>query len=280
MLAKVHPILFHLGPVVIPSYGALAAAGVLLALLLAQRTARMTGAAPNQVWNLCVVALCAALVAARLALIVVNWRGLLHHPVWVLGLAMIHHPLLAAIGAVVGALAAFVYARWQRMPLLAAADALAAPVALAIAFEQLGALLAGSEYGTETAVRWAAIYNHPLALRWSGTPLGIPLHPVQAYAALTFLALATFLVLWMPMRRQQGDIAALGLLGGGFLLFMTEIWRDWEGRGAVLDGALDAPQIAAVVLVLAGALLLRERSPKAAGAESGNNAFSREVTHG
>jgi hypothetical protein len=42
-------------------------------------------------------------------------------------------------------------------------------------------------------VRWAVVYNHPLAHRWSGTPLGIPLHPVQAYAALAYATLAVLL---------------------------------------------------------------------------------------
>jgi hypothetical protein len=40
---------------------------------------------------------------------------------------------------------------------------------------------------------------------------------------------------------------------------ITEFWRDPEGRGVVLGGALDGPQVAAIVMVLAGALVLRER---------------------
>ena len=39
---------------------------------------------------------------------------------------------------------------------------------------------------------------------------------------------------------------------------MTELWRDPVGRGLLLGGALDGPQIAAILMVLAGALLLRE----------------------
>jgi hypothetical protein len=40
---------------------------------------------------------------------------------------------------------------------------------------------------------------------------------------------------------------------------MTELWRDPEGRGALLGGMLDGPQAAAVLLVLAGGLVLMER---------------------
>jgi phosphatidylglycerol---prolipoprotein diacylglyceryl transferase len=148
------------------------------------------------------------------------------------------------------------------MPIWATADALAAPLALGLAFEQLGALLAGSGYGTEAGVRWAVTYTNPLAARWSGAPLGVPLHPVQAYAALAFLTLSIFLLVWLPARRRQGDVAGMMLMGMGVAIYITELWRDPEGRGELLGGALDGPQAAAVVLVLAGAGVLLERKSR------------------
>jgi phosphatidylglycerol:prolipoprotein diacylglycerol transferase len=103
-------------------------------------------------------------------------------------------------------------------------------------------------------------YTSPYAALWSGTPLDIPLHPVQAYAAFAFMLLSIVLFAWLPKRRQSGDVAGLWLLGAGAVIYMTELWRDPEGRGALLKGALDGPQIAAVVMVIFGALVLRERS--------------------
>lgn len=254
-----HPVLFKLGALLIPSYGALAAAGVLVALMLAQRTARTAGASPAQVWNVCVIALFTALVGSRILLVAVNWRELKRHPMWMLGLATIHSPWLAGAGILIGALAAYAYMRWQHVPVLATLDALAAPLAGGLALEQVGALLAGAGYGTEASVPWAVVYGHPLAQRWSGTPLGIPLHPVQAYAALAYATLAVLLLVWMPLRQQAGDVAGVALLGMGVSVFVTEFWRDPEGRGQMLHGALDAPQVAGIVFVLLGAWLLLER---------------------
>ena len=262
-----HPVLFHIGAILIPAYGALAALGVVAGLFLAQRTARIAGVHPGQVWNLCVVALFAALVSQRLLLVLINWSDVRLHPAWMLALAMVHHPLLAAAGAFAGLGSAAVYVRWQRMPLAATADALAAPVALGLAFEQMGALMAGSGYGTETAVRWAVTYNSILAARWSGTPLGIPLQPVQAYAALAYLTISVFLLVWLPARRQPGDVAGMALMGIGVAIFVTELGRDPEGRGVMLGGALDGPQIAAIMLVLAGAVVLMERRSKGTKSE-------------
>jgi phosphatidylglycerol:prolipoprotein diacylglycerol transferase len=259
----VYPVLFHIGPILIPSYGAMAALGVLLALWMAQRTARIAGLDGRKVWNLCVVALFAALASSRLLLVALNWSELRLHPMWLLGLAMIHHPLLACCGGLIAGVAAVLYGRWQRLPLWTTSDALAAPLALGLAFEQTGSLLAGSGYGIEAgpgiAARWAVTYTHPMAQLWSGAPLDVALHPVQAYAALGFLILAIFLFLWLPYRRQAGDVAGLFLLGAGVIVFITEFWRDSEGRGTLLCGALDGPQMAAVALVVVGGFVLLER---------------------
>jgi phosphatidylglycerol:prolipoprotein diacylglycerol transferase len=259
----VHPVLFHIGAVLIPSYGAIGALGVLAALFLAQRTSRPAGVNPAQVWNLCILAVFAALAGQRLTLIIANWSALRLHPAWALGLAMVHHPLLTGAGALAALAISAWYIRWQKMPALATTDALAAPLALGLAFEQFGALLAGSGFGTDASptLPWAVTYTSTLAYRWSGTPLGVPLHPVQAYAAIGFFTLAIFLIIWMPMRRQIGDLAGICLMGLGAVIYISEIWRDPEGRGLILRGALDGPQIVAVLFVLAGGLILRERKP-------------------
>ena len=265
ILAAVHPVLFHIGSILIPSYGVMTAVGVLLALGLAQRAARATGVDPAQIWNLCILSLFAALIGERALLIAVNWSVLRLHPAWVLELAMVHHPLVAGAGAAVGLASAAWFAHWRRMPMWSTADALAAPVALGLACEQIGQLLAGSGYGTDASgsLPWAITYTSAMAVRWSGTPIGVPLHPVQAYAGLAFFTLAVFLWIWLPVRRQPGDVAGLCLIGLGASIYITEIWRDPLGRGVVLNGALDGSQIAAVALVIAGGLLLRERKKPA-----------------
>lgn len=268
-----HPVLFHIGALLIPSYGALAAAGVLVALLLGQRTASVVGVAPAHVWNICVVSLFAALLGSRFLLIAVNWRELKQHPLWMFGLATIHHPLLSAVGACAAAAAAFAYMRWQHLPARRCSDALIAPLILGLACEQVGSLLAGSGYGSEAAVRWAVTYTSPLAARWSGTPLFVPLHPVQAYTAICLFTLAILLLVLLPARRQDGDVAGTGLLGIGVAIFITEFWRDREGRGAVLHGFLDGPQILAIGLILLGAFLLREQRRRTTSGAS-------EVVHG
>jgi len=259
--SQVHAVLFHIGGLVIHSYGAVTALGVLAALGLAVRTARLAGVDAAKLWNLCILSLFAALAAARLLLVAANWGVLRLHPAWLLGLAMVHHPLLAGTGGLAGAGCALWYALRSKLPLGATADALAPPLALGLAFEQLGALAAGSGYGREAGagIPWAVTYTDPMAMIWSGTPLGVRLHPVQAYAALAFLALSLLLLVWLPAARRKGDVAGLALMGAGVAIYITELWRDPTGRGSLLHGALDGPQIAAILFVIAGAVVMRER---------------------
>jgi phosphatidylglycerol:prolipoprotein diacylglycerol transferase len=259
-----HPVLFQIGALVVPSYGACAALGVLLALWLAQPAARSVGLDPRHGWNMLVLAVFASLAVSRLVLIAMNLSDLRRHPSWLLAIAMVHHPLLAAVGIAGGAGAVLGYARWAKLPLAAVADCLAAPVSLGMAAEQVGALMAGSDFGRESAsssMFVSVTYSSEVAARWSGTPLGVSLYPVQAYAALGALLLAgiTFCLLFLPGRK--GDATGVWLMGTGMLLFVTEMFRDWEGRGAVLGGLADIPQLVGLGMVLfGGALLLDWRS--------------------
>jgi phosphatidylglycerol:prolipoprotein diacylglycerol transferase len=263
-----HPVLFQLGSLVVPSYGVCAAVGVLLALALAQLTARRSGIDPRHAWNMLVLAVFASLAVSRLLLIVMNLSDLRRHPSWLLAVAMVHHPLLAAVGAAGAAVAVVTYARWAKLALLAVADCLAAPVALAMALEQVGALLGGSDFGREAnGTGWVVVYSNELAGRWSGTPLGVALYPVQVYAAIgsLFLAAITFGWLYLPSQwipRKTGDVAGVWLIGSGVLLFATEIFRDWLGRGVLWGRLMDIPQLVGLGMVVGGGLVLWDWRPE------------------
>lgn len=260
-----HPVLFQIGSLVVPSYGACTAIGVLLALGLAQTTARRSGLDPRHAWNVLVLAVFAALAVSRLVLIGMNLGDLRRHPRWLLAISMVHHPLLAAAGILAAIVAVLAYVRWASLSVSVVADCLAAPIALGMAAEQVGALLAGSDFGRESASNslFAALtYSSELAARWSGTPLGIPLYPVQAYAAAGALLLAGIVYGWLFLPRRRGDVAGVWLVGTGVLLFVTEIFRDWEGRGVLLKGMVDLPQLVGLGMVaLGGTVLVEWRRP-------------------
>lgn len=254
-----YPLFFHFGPLLVPTYGLLAALGILFALGLLRREAARSGLDPERLWRVAVAALFAALAAMRLLVVLANWPALCRHPGWFGALAIVRHPLLSAVGLLVALAIALLYGRGLGLALCPSADVLAAPVALALGFEQLGALAAGSGYGRASTLPWAITYTHPLAAIWSGAPLGEPLHPVQAYAAFFLFLLAAALLFAPSLRRRAGDRAGVLLFALALILFFTEFCRDPEGRGLFFAGALDGPQLASLPLLAAGLLFLWER---------------------
>lgn len=263
-----HPVLFHIGSLLVSTHGALAALGVLLALALLHRTARQSGLAPAELWNLSLISLCAALVGARLLLFAVRLVVFRVSPALLVSVMVVHALLYAALVALLAGVGTAMLARASRLPLAAVADALAAPVALALSVEQLGALFSGVGYGTRTTVPWAVSYSSSLAQHWSGVPLFAPVHPVQIYSALAFFLIALALLAWASRAPRPGDLAGVFLLAAGTAIYLTEFFRNPFGRLALFGGALTAPQLAAVAAVFAGAFVLRERPVRKSAQES------------
>jgi phosphatidylglycerol:prolipoprotein diacylglycerol transferase len=146
-----HPVLFQIGSLVVPSYGVCAALGVLLALGLAQTARRLAlRLDPRHAWNMLMLAVFSSLATSRLLLIAMNLSDLRHSSALAAGGGHGASSAADGAGAARSGRFAVVYARWARLPLAAGGRCLAAPVSLGMAAEQVGALLAGSDFGRET----------------------------------------------------------------------------------------------------------------------------------
>ena len=187
--ASVYPELFKIGPFTVYTYGVLLAASYLLGLRLAMWRAKKWGLDPSRVLDLGIYIIIAALVGAKLLLLVVEFDQF-RSPKDLLNLARLggvfYGGLLLAVGV------AFWYIARHRMPFWTTCDVFAPGIALGHVTGRLGCLAAGCCYGKPTDVPWAIVFTNPLAASNVGTPLGIPLHPTQLYeagAALIILAL-------------------------------------------------------------------------------------------
>jgi phosphatidylglycerol---prolipoprotein diacylglyceryl transferase len=261
----VHPLLFHLGPILIPTYGVLVAIAVLVALSCASWSARHLQLESNAIWNLGVLAIFTSLVAARLFLVALNFHDLRKYPLWLLGLAMIPNSLVAIVGVAVGVTAAFLYARKARLPLLSLVDCLAPAIAIGYALERVGCFAAGSAYGSPTNVAWAVTYRSRLAALWSGTPLEVPVHPVQLYEAGAEFLLGLVLLWRLPKRAQPGELAGYYLFATGLIHFLCQLLRGDTRGFELFGGFLTITQLFAVLMVIAGGTLLRKRDTVISG---------------
>ena len=222
-----YPELFKLGPFTIYTYGVLLAASYLLGLRLAMWRARKWGLDPNRVLDLGIYIIIAALVGAKLLLLIVDFDQF-KSPSDLLNLARLggvfYGGLLLAVGV------AFWYIARHRMPFWTTCDVFAPGIALGHVTGRLGCLAAGCCYGKPTNVPWAVVFTNPLAAANVGTPLGIPLHPTQLYEAGASLII---LVVLLATERRGRPLCGTNLLGVHVSLCRLAVHhRDIQRRSA------------------------------------------------
>jgi phosphatidylglycerol:prolipoprotein diacylglycerol transferase len=226
-----HPVLFEIGSFPLGTYGLLLAIAFFAGTALARRQAGLDGLPPHGITDLAIAMLISAILGSKLLMILVDliggapFREVFSFATLRAGGA-IH-------GGIIAATATFFWKlrKGQGLPLRLTGDALVPGVALGQAIGRLGCFAAGCCYGSESHAAWAVTFRNPLAYAFSGTPLGIALHPVQLYNTLANLGVMAILLLARPKRRFQGQIFALYFLVEGLGRVITETWRGDVDRG-------------------------------------------------
>jgi phosphatidylglycerol---prolipoprotein diacylglyceryl transferase len=188
----VYPELFSIGPVTVYTYGVLLAASYLLGLRLAMARAKTRGLDANRVLDLGIYIIIAALIGAKLLLLLVDFDQFRRSPAELLTLARSGGVFYG--GLILAVVVAFWYIWRHRLPFWTTCDVFAPSIALGHVTGRLGCLAAGCCYGKPTGVPWAITFTNPLAAANVGTPLGIPLHPTQLYEAGAELLILIFLL--------------------------------------------------------------------------------------
>jgi phosphatidylglycerol:prolipoprotein diacylglycerol transferase len=177
----VYPELFSVGPITVYTYGVLLAASYLLGLRLAMSRAKRWGLDANRVLDLGIYIIIAALVGAKLLLLIVDRDQFMKNPMELLSLArsggVFYGGLILAVSV------AFWYIARHRMPFWTTCDVFAPGIALGHVTGRLGCLAAGCCFGRPTDLPWGITFHNPLAASLVGTPLNIRLHPTQLYEA-------------------------------------------------------------------------------------------------
>jgi phosphatidylglycerol---prolipoprotein diacylglyceryl transferase len=239
----VHPILFHFGFLSIPTFGVLAAVGLMLSLALSLRTARVAGLAPDALWNAGLFAIVAAFVLSRVLLVATNLHSFFSYPILLLMV-----PSLTLLGLLLTALATAAYLRVHAMPFLPVMDAWAPCAALTWCFLALGHFFEGSDPGLPSRLPWAM----PVV---RGSLL---LHPVALYAAFAAALITLTLLLHLPRRRHAGDTAALGLALCGLAQFVLSFVRQPAYEDGTLGSLLDPLEWVSLGMIILAALLWQQ----------------------
>jgi len=206
------------------------------------REARRKGLDPALVYDFASFGGLAGLVGARLYYVLLSQPGYyLARPLEILA---IWHGGLAVHGALLGGLLAGVwFIRRRGLSFWRFADIAAPGLILGQTVGQIACLLNGDTYGKPTTLPWAIPFTDPRAM----APLGVPLHPIEIYELLAYLA--AFLLVWRVSQRatQDGAATLAYAVGYGITRFGLEFLR---GDPPVMAGIV-VPQAISVLLVAA-----------------------------
>lgn len=215
-----------------PTYGLLAVAGILAALLyisLTARGGRVGRIPPVDVLHLLTLAMVGAVAGAKLLSILTqlpslvrNWAHIVQNPQLLLNL--LTHGLVFYGGLLGGLLAVWWYCRRYALPLGDVLAVCTPAIPLFHVFGRVGCFLAGCCWGAP--VPWGLVFPPG-----SEAPAGVPLFPVQLVEAGYNLVLFVVLALLARRLRQKWVVFPLYLIAYGVGRFVLEFLRGDTARG-------------------------------------------------
>lgn len=230
-----HPILH--------TYGFLLAAAFLIALRLAATRAKKIGVETRMTIDLGLYILVAALVGAKLLLLIVDWDHYQHAP-W----SLLRSGGIFYGGLVAAILTSLWYLHKHDLPAWKMGDILAPAIALGHGIGRLGCFAAGCCYGKPTTSLLGVTFTDDYAHQVVGVPLRIALHPTQLYEAGAEFAVFAYLMWLSTRKRFDGQIFWTYVALYSVARFIIEFFRGDLVRGTVLSGALSTSQFIALIM--------------------------------
>ena len=254
------PRLFHIGNFAPPTYGFLVALGVLSGLFVTVKLAKSQKIDPDSAWNLGVLVVLAAIVGAKVLLIINDFGYYMAHPREIFSLSMIQAGGVFYGGLIAAIATAVYYIRKYHMPPLRTCDTFAPGIALGHAIGRIGCFSAGCCYGKPTSAWWGVTFTNPLAHSFSGTPLGVPLIPTQLIESAVEFTNFLILVWLLKHKKFEGQVIGSYLFLYGVARYFIEFLRDDPERGSMFGGLMTGTQFISILLVIAGGILWLRRA--------------------
>jgi phosphatidylglycerol:prolipoprotein diacylglycerol transferase len=249
-----HPKLISIGSFYLPTYGVMLAIAYLVAIWLLTRKADREGLPKNEISDLSIAILAAAILGAKALLAIVDMKEYIADPRSAMELVrsggVFQGGLIAA--TVVGVW----YIRKHRLPVWRVTDMAAPSIAIGEAIGRFGCLAAGCCYGKPTNVPWAITFRNPFAHEAVGTPLDVPLHPTQIYLSVNAIALILICEWFYRHKRFDGQVFWIYVLGYALTRGVIEEFRGDLVRGFVIPGVLSTAQFIGIIMALVSIVML------------------------
>ena len=276
-----HPILFSVGSLHFPTYGAIVVLAIVGAICTIIRLGRREGLDSSQLLDFSTWLLIVALLGAKALMVLSDWGYYRKYP----GEIFSRSTFLAGGVFYGGFIAAVLFAVWyirlHHLPFWKVVDVYAPAISLGLGVGRIGCFAAGCDYGKPTTSAWGVIFTNPIAHEVSGVPLGVPLYPTQPIMSLASLSIFAILIWRYSRKSRDGEIFVLYLGLYAVARFFIEFLRGDEDRGFVFHHLLSTSQFIAILAFATAmwmALILRHQSAsqrtgvveRKAGEEGGN----------
>lgn len=230
----------HLGPVTLQTFGLMFALAFLAAGALIAKRLREIGKPADWAYEMGFAALIGGVVGSRAYFIVQNYDSVKHD---LLGHIFSGSGLVWYGGAIGGALAVLLWARYRGFLGLALLDLAAPALALGYAIGRIACQLSGDgDYGKPWNGPWAMSYPH-------GTvPTDRTVHPTPIYETLA-MGLGAWILWQLRDRLRAGVLFAIYLVYAGVERLLVEFIR----RNSEAALGLTAPQLESAAMIVVGA---------------------------
>ncbi len=229
------------GPLAIPTGPVLAILAVILTLDIAGRYGGRLGVEPDDIWNVGLIALTAALIVARLWNVFQFWYIYQSEPLLIFSI----RPSGFAFwpGIITAIIAGYTYLLRRALDPVRVAAALAVGAVAGSIVMGISGFATGTLMGTTTDIPWLPSY------------FGETRHPVGLYRAIASAIL--YALLWLGAdRKRPGRVLLLALLGYSLIRLFTD---SFLAEASHLAG-IRISQLLALTVALVVALLLARRN--------------------
>jgi phosphatidylglycerol:prolipoprotein diacylglycerol transferase len=276
------PILFHLGPLTVYSFGMMMALGFLAADYVIRLECKRRGFDPEYSSSIVITAAVAGIVGSRIYAIMDDLPTYLADPKSMIfsGSGFVFYG-----GMIGGILGAYLVSRWYRISFAVTMDMCAPALAIGQAIGRIGCQLAGDgDWGLPSTLPWAMAYpkaivgwNSETVLKLddhnhlvSGFFSGVRVHPAPIYE--TILYLGVFAILWSMRKRSQpaGHLIYWYMVLAGAARFLVEFVR----VNPRVFYSLSEAQLIAIAMMIVGAIALAltaKRNPTAKDRPTAND---------
>ncbi|MGH9455735.1 MAG: prolipoprotein diacylglyceryl transferase, partial [Terriglobia bacterium] len=175
-----HPVLFRIGSLDVPTYGVLLALALIAALLTVVKIGRREGMDTNRLVDFSTWIILVALGGAKVLMIISDY-GDFNTFGKIFSLATLQAGGVFYGGFIAAVFFSWWYTRKHKMPVLKVFDVYAPAIALGQSIGRLGCFSAGDDYGKVTSSFLGVVFTNPYAHQIGGVPLGVKVYPVQLF---------------------------------------------------------------------------------------------------